>query len=234
MKKIIHVYIFIFCFSLFAKANKNETTSNPWVSEVGFRYNMPVVAKVYKNNTTTLYQTEGLILAAFKDNKCWGFVNNIEGPDGQKIHIVTVGYTATTGTGFTYKVYDPILDLVFNVVETFNFTTGVPVGQIDSPVSLHTTGVGVVPSAIKEISDFILSVYPNPIKSNFSIKFGNESANNSRIELFNLTGSLVKVLYVGIISPNQSFNFNINVTPGVYILKSKLDNKNSIKRLIFE
>jgi len=234
MSKIIHLLAFIFCFSLFASANENKITNDPWVSELGLRYNMPIVAKVYKNNTTTLYQTPGLLLGVFKDNKCWGFIDNIDGPDGQKVHIVTVGYNNSTATGFTYKVYDPILNLEFNVVETVNFTAGSIVGQINTPVSLHTVGTGITPNAIVEITDIFLSVYPNPINSHFSIKFGNESANDSRIELFNLTGSLVKVLYVGLISPNQSLNFDINVTSGVYFLKTSIGNKSKINKLIFK
>ncbi|MFZ4723914.1 MAG: T9SS type A sorting domain-containing protein [Paludibacter sp.] len=234
MRKLIHVFMFIFCFSLIAKADENKTSNDPWVSEIGLRYNMPIVAKVYKNNTSTLYQTPGLLLGVFKDNKCWGFIDNIDGPDGQKTHIVTVGYNTSTATGFTYKAYDPILNLEFNIAETVNFTAGSIVGQIDSPVSLHTVGAGITPNAIDEIADIFISVYPNPIDSHFSIKFGNEIANDSRIELFNLTGSLVKVLYVGVISPYQSLNFNTNVASGVYILKSTLGKKTNIKRLLFK
>ncbi len=106
----------------------------PWTKEVGLRYNMPIVAKLYK--CATLFQPTGVLLGIFKDNKCWGYAGIGSSPVGPLMN-VTMGYNTATATNFTYKVYVPSTDQIYEVVETVNFANGVPVGQINLPISLN-------------------------------------------------------------------------------------------------
>ncbi len=112
----------------------SNSMADPWTKEVGLRYNMAILAKIYKN--ATLFQPTGVLLGVFKDSKCWGYGGIGSSPVGPLMNI-TIGYNSASATGFTYKVYDATTGKIYDVVETVNFANGVPVGAINAPISLN-------------------------------------------------------------------------------------------------
>ena len=112
----------------------SNSMSSPWVKQVGLQYSMPILARVYKN--ATLYQPTGSLLGVFKNNLCWGYGGLGTSPVGP-LYNITTGYNTTPVTGFSYKVYDPTTGKIYDLVETVTFTSNVPVGAINAPITLN-------------------------------------------------------------------------------------------------
>lgn len=70
-----------------------------------------------------------------------------------------------------------------------------------------------------------ISLYPNPSNGNFTVEDSNEDFS---IEIYNLLGQ--KVFEIGTIKNRAEINPNLN--KGVYLMKIKDSNKNSIKKII--
>jgi len=207
----------------------DQTQADPWVREVALRYNMAILARVYKNNV--LFQPTGALLGIFKDNKCWGYAGIGNSPVGP-IFNVTMGSNSASATGYNYKLYDPATKLTYDISETVDFVDNTPVGQIQAPISIHISGL----SALKETSETLFSIYPNPVVTEFSIKIGSESSKQATVDLFNLTGSLVNQVYNGEVIENQEIHLTKDdkIKSGIYLLKTKIGDKVNTKRLIFK
>lgn len=117
-----------------ASSVKNSVMLDPWVTETGTQFTMPIYAQVKKNGV--IYEPTGLLVGIFKNNKCWGYKNWINGPVG-KVHQITAVYNTTPATGFNYKVYDAGTGQYYEVVETVNFASNTPVGAIASPIIIN-------------------------------------------------------------------------------------------------
>ncbi len=143
MKKNIFLLSLILSLSLCLYSENNnvnivtEVTSSqavPWVKQVGLQYSMPILARVYKN--AVLFQPTGSMLGVFKDNLCWGYGGLGNSPVGP-LYNITTGYNTTPVAGFSYKVYDATTGKIYDVVEPVTFTSNVPVGAINAPISLN-------------------------------------------------------------------------------------------------
>jgi hypothetical protein len=214
-----------------ARVSEMSTSENavPWVREAGLRYNMPILARVYKNNI--LFQPTGALLGIFKDGKCWGYQGIGNSPVGPLFN-VTIGYNSASATGFNYKLYDATTNLIYDIVETVNFTDNVPVGQIQAPISINISGL----AAISETCESLFSVYPNLVQSNFQISFANIASKQASIELYDLKGQLVSQIYKGEIHSNQTITFDrkSSQTNGLYILKVQVGNEKYSRKIVFE
>ncbi len=120
--------------SQFVQRVVSNSMASPWVKQVGLQYSMPILARVYKN--ATLYQPTGSLLGVFKDNLCWGY-GGIGGSPVGPLYNITTGYNTTPVSGFSYKVYDPTTGKIYDLVESVTFTSNVPIGAINAPVSLN-------------------------------------------------------------------------------------------------
>lgn len=207
-----------------------EQLTSPWVSEVGFTYNMPVKAQINKEGV--LFQPTGLILGVFKNGKCHGQSENglSTGPGGIKYNNLTMGCNTASETGFTYKAYDPNTNTIYNITETLDFQSNVALGTLIAPIQLHISGI----SALKETKESFFNVFPNPVKSDFSINLGSEASNNSLIELYNVDGKLIHVIYKGETALNQVINARkgVNIPKGIYFIKVTVGSKVSVKKVI--
>lgn len=223
MKRRILFFIFISVCITFIQAGDKAvnllTTSiptYPWTKEVGLRYSMPILVRVYKDNT--LFQPTGSLLGIFKDNKCWGYAGIGNSPVGP-IFNVTIGYNVDSEIGFNYFLYDPTSKLTYGIIETVDFKDGVPVGQIQAPVSIHIEPT----SDLSEVNDSEFSIYPNPIESGSDLKIslGPDAQKNTIIQLYTISGQLVSVLYNGETINNQEIVITLDkkITKGIYIIK---------------
>ena len=235
MKKLILFFIFISVSITFIQAGDKavnlstpSVTTSPWTKEVGLRYSMPILVRVYKDNV--LFQPTGSLLGIFKDSKCWGYAGIGNSPVGP-IFNVTIGYYLESETGFNYKLYDPTSGLIHNIIESVDFQDGVPVGEIQAPISLHVSP----PSALNEVNDYQFSIYPNPIASgsDFKITLGSDAQKNTIIQLYTISGQLISVLYNGETINNQEIVINLDkkITKGIYIIKV-INDKNIITQKI--
>ena len=88
------------------------------------------------------------------------------------------------------------------------------------------------------VEDSILegfNLYPNPSNGSFNLKFNTESNENVEIQLYDLTGKLVKELQFSNISFQFSERISFqNTAKGFYVLKIKNGTKQTSRKLIIE
>ncbi|MEI6556335.1 MAG: T9SS type A sorting domain-containing protein [Paludibacter sp.] len=209
--------------------SKSSNQTDPWTREVGLRYSMPILVRVYKNNI--LFQPTGALLGIFKDNKCWGYAGLGNSPVGL-IFNVTMGYNLESETGFNYKLYDPTSKLTYSILETVDFQDGVPVGQIQAPISINISGI----SALNDINKSQFSIFPNPVESEFKISLGFDTQENTLIQLYNTSGQMVSVLYNGETTNNQEvvIRRDNKITKGIYFIKVNNGLKFSTQKIILK
>jgi hypothetical protein len=96
-----------------------------------------------------------------------------------------------------------------------------------------TSGVGLA-NKQSDIANFL--VYPNPLSGMAEIIFNLASNQSVNLSLYTMTGSLVKHIYNGNPSGGQhriSFS-DVNIVPGVYILKLRTETETMNKKIIVE
>ena len=79
------------------------------------------------------------------------------------------------------------------------------------------------------------NLYPNPSNGNFNLQFNAESTGSVEIQLYDLTGRLVKELQFSNISLrfSESISFH-NTAKGFYVLKIKNGTKQTSRKLVIE
>jgi D-alanyl-D-alanine carboxypeptidase len=73
-----------------------------------------------------------------------------------------------------------------------------------------------------------LSVYPNPSSGNVSILFSTTETGKTRLQLYDMSGKLVKNLFEGVLNYHSRQQVNLNVEsypPGIYIVRLHSGNK---------
>ena len=90
-------------------------------------------------------------------------------------------------------------------------------------VNSFATEISEIPNPI----DNKISVYPNPVFNMFSVKFSIENKINVSIELIDIAGKVVKVLYNDAVKKGENmFSFNKGaLTSGIYFLNIKTNSK---------
>lgn len=82
--------------------------------------------------------------------------------------------------------------------------------------------------------DASFAIYPNPAKNNFNVKLSNTTSNDCIIEIFNATGQLVRQENLGNNSSIQTIVSINDLNAGIYMVKTSLGQKSSVRRLIVE
>ena len=82
-----------------------------------------------------------------------------------------------------------------------------------------------------EIIENSLIIYPNPSSENISILFNRTDTAQINVELYNLNGELIDIIYKGINKREINYNFNY-VARGIYIIKIKTDENIFIRKVI--
>jgi hypothetical protein len=84
-------------------------------------------------------------------------------------------------------------------------------------------------NSVNNVVDFTTNIYPNPAKNNITIENNNFVISN--IELYNITGQLVKTENVN----SMSINMNISdLKTGIYILELHTNETSIRRKLIIE
>lgn len=82
-----------------------------------------------------------------------------------------------------------------------------------------------------EITENSLVIYPNPTSDNISILFNRTDNTQINVELYNLNGELLDIIYKGTNKREINYDFNFFAS-GIYILKIKTDNYVYTKKVI--
>ncbi|HLO82840.1 MAG TPA: serine hydrolase [Chitinophagaceae bacterium] len=74
----------------------------------------------------------------------------------------------------------------------------------------------------------LISVYPNPASGNVSISFTTTETSKTKLELYDMSGKLVRNLFEGVLNNHSRKQLNLNVESlpsGIYIVRLHLGNK---------
>lgn len=110
----------------------------------------------------------------------------------------------------------------------------------------YSSANGSVPTGKIRVNDLVLtgvndlnfdasfSIFPNPAKDHFSVKLSNATNEKCETEIFNAMGELVSSVDLG---NNATIQENISISElsaGIYMVKTSLGNKVSVRKLIIE
>ncbi len=154
---------------------------------------------------------------------------------------------------FAQTITDGNGDYSFNNLPDGNYFVLVDIPGLDTTSTHHVDIVGgntinnlgfvagsssVNPStniSVKETEGFNydLHVFPNPTKNQFNIEFLVNSMSDVSIQITDILGKYTKNLfyeddYIG----KYSSNFNLNIKPGIYLVKTTINNKELFSKLI--
>ena len=115
------------------------------------------------------------------------------------------------GVGYTLELIDPSYDnLLPNSWTNINYH--------GSPNAVNSAT-----ASISEVEDIYSRIYPNPFVSDLYILFELNNRENTTIQLFDLKGSLIRVIHQGVLNAGMhkiSRNFE-DLNSGIYLLKIK-------------
>jgi hypothetical protein len=115
------------------------------------------------------------------------------------------------GVGYTLELIDPSYDnLLPNSWANINYH--------GSPNAVNSAT-----ASISEVEDIYSRIYPNPFVSDLYILFELNNRENTTIQLFDLKGSLIRVIHQGVLNAGMhkiSRNFE-DLNSGIYLLKIK-------------
>ena len=115
------------------------------------------------------------------------------------------------GDGYTLELIDPSYDNILpNSWTNINYH--------GSPNAVNSAT-----ASIAEVEDMYSRIYPNPFVSDLYILFELNNLENTTIQLFDLKGSLIKVIYEGVLNAGMHKirrNFK-DLNAGIYLLKIK-------------
>ncbi|MBV6484666.1 MAG: hypothetical protein KFKLKKLM_01176 [Flavobacteriales bacterium] len=93
--------------------------------------------------------------------------------------------------------------------------------------------VGLPVGTSEMIDNYDFTVYPNPIKDEFTVEFTNTKQNNLTIEIYSVLGKKVLEKHIEISSSNRIFNLNLeDEANGVYFLKIISKNNSLTKQIL--
>ncbi len=86
-----------------------------------------------------------------------------------------------------------------------------------------------------EVLDNAISVYPNPARDMFNVKFDLITADGLRIDLYNLNGARILSVHDGPVYQGQVIQHSTrNLSAGLYLLRINIDGQNIMRKLIID
>lgn len=241
MRKYVLVF-FIFLiqgWSLFAENNtvnesllNNQVQDIPWTVNANWLNVTTVYAQVKKDGV--LFQPTGVLLGAFKEDRCWGYTGLLNGPGGIKLHQLTVGFNDNPTSDIELRVYDPNTEKIYRIAETITCTVGVKIGKINVPV-VYNIAQEIV-TEVKPVETVQLYVYPNPIESQLNISLNSEFVAQANVAIYSLQGALIETVYNGSVDGAKvlSVQRGENFPKGLYLLNATIGDEQYIQKLIFK
>ncbi len=113
-----------------------------------------------------------------------------------------------------------------------NFSSGSLVYDITSEDgNTEYWTVNVTTTSVNEILNNAVSIFPNPVKDIFFIEFNNTKVKNSKADIYDTTGKLVKSYELN--TDTNLINIS-NLSEGIYILKIRSEKSYAFKKIIKE
>ena len=105
----------------------------------------------------------------------------------------------------------------------------------DAEVEDYTVEVLDATASIKDVSFEGFNLYPNPSNGNFNLQFETASTAPVKLQLFDLTGRLVREMQFSDVAArfSESISFK-NTAKGLYLLKIKNGSKQTTRKLVIE
>jgi plastocyanin len=140
--------------------------------------------------------------------------------------------TATVSTGFGNKSSD----------YTFTITSATNIYYVcTNHVSMGMKGMITVSTVgVKEQNDLIsnISIFPNPAKDKFSVKFNSTESGNVTAKLYSVCGQEVESLVAnkefGAGVTTLNFDLQNNIPAGIYFVQLNYNSKKVIRKLIID
>ncbi|MBN2017236.1 MAG: T9SS type A sorting domain-containing protein [Candidatus Cloacimonetes bacterium] len=167
-----------------------------------------------------------------------GNVSDIDGIPLENAEITAGTYTATTDSNGNYSME----------VEAGEYTVNCYLAGYQIPDAVNVTVLAGFTMTVDFILEFdvgnddIINVsgltlrgnYPNPFQSHTTISYSLKQATSVSLEIYNLKGQLIELLLdENIKAGDHTHEWNCqNVQAGVYFLKMKAGNEESVKKLI--
>lgn len=158
------------------------------------------------------------------------FTNVLQTVSRTKIDISIAGGAVTLnndGVEFTYYHSSqkfPIMSVAYTTV-----TGSFPSYSAD--IKVNTSVI----TGLNDLNfDATFSIFPNPAKNNFNVKLQNAGNNACNMQIINAMGAVVRSMNMG---NNSDISQNVSVSdlaPGIYMVKTSLGNKVSVRKLIVE
>jgi hypothetical protein len=148
------------------------------------------------------------------------------------LYVASLNYTNNiTSTGYSYYHSTQKFPLVSIEYEREAESVGTP--TISNTVKIQVNN-SVLTGINEKNFDATFQIFPNPAKDAIHINLSNLNAELGTIEIYNLTGILVKQVVLG---TETSFDQNISIndlSSGIYLVKTKIGRRTSSRKLIVE
>lgn len=200
--------------------------SNPSDWQNDFRQyegNLSIVARLDPGSVTDVVLNNQMVLGAFIDNECHGFISPLEGVELSYIPFFLNVNNSETGQPIQFRLFDGSIGKTYSIKEIVPFDYNAVYGTLNEPMVMTLKGL-LTGTGEPENYGFLRS-YPNPFNKEIIVEFSGTSTEVT-IDVINITGSLVKTIYKGI--PVSGINKTrwdgtnengINVAPGVYFIR---------------
>jgi len=208
----------------------NPVTVQGWsLDEKNYEFNMSMTAELDKGVQNI---SDNYVIGAFVGEECRGIVKPKD-VNNQLLLFMTLYADKTEELSF--KLLDINNNAIYNILETIDFVANNVEGSISAPIKL-SLGEKEDDLDNQTMETLSVSAYPNPFAVSTSIEYELEEDQTVNIEIFNLQGKLVKILYSGFQNRgvhkqvwDGTNNTHAAVPSGMYIIK--ITNGNTSKRL---
>ncbi len=190
--------------------------------------NLSVVAKVDLSNYPEVNINSQMVLGAFIDGECHGFVNPfLQTAIGYYPFFLNVSNNET-GPKIAFKLFDGLTGKTYNITEVEPFVMDAVYGTTTEPLVLTVNSV-VTGNGDFDNNSFI-HCYPNPFNHQVNIEF-TVNLNVKSIDIITPTGTLVKHVFNGgsvdginKVVWNGTNGNGGNVSAGIYYVRILSDN----------
>lgn len=156
--------------------------------------------------------------------------NVLQVKSNQKVNIsLFFGFVTATLTAVQYDYYEgtqkfPIVTVSYNDLQGAITNTSATVKMNDNVIT------GITDNNF----DASFNVFPNPAKDNFTVQLSNVKNDAAKIEIINAVGSVAKTVSLGNNSQLQTNITITDLTTGIYMVKTTVGDKVSVRKLIVE
>lgn len=156
--------------------------------------------------------------------------NVLQVKSNQKVNIsLFFGFVTATLTAVQYDYYEgaqkfPIVTVSYNDLQGAITNTSATVKMNDNVI----TGI------TDRNFDAGFNVFPNPAKDNFTVQLSNANNDFAKVEIINSLGAIAQTINLGNNSQLQKTISITELNSGIYMVKTTVGNKVSVRKLIVE